>query len=129
MNDNKLVTLIANEEISVEELANAPKLIDRASFVVKAIEACKKTLVFSVGTEEIGCYTYTDRAGEYYAWGNCTHEGVFRCCCNWGGDHEIGRVNILSFKEVFLALNDNEFEADLTRFLNEQIEKVEGEAR
>lgn len=124
MKDNKLATLIANGEITVEELAKATDLIDRAGLVVEAITACKKTLVFPFGTTEIACYTYTDRAGEYYAWGTCTNGGIFRCSCNWGGDHEIGAVNLMSFKDVFMAFENHEFEHDLRRFLQQQIEKA-----
>lgn len=124
MKDNKLANLIANGEISVEELAKATDLINRANLVVEGIVACKKTLVFPVGTTEIHCYSYMDRAGEYSAWGSCTSDGIFRCSCNWGGTHEIGRVNLMSFKDVFLAFDNNEFEHNLRRFLKEQIEKV-----
>ncbi len=126
MKDNKLANLIANGEISVEELAKATDLINRANLVVEGIAACKKTLVFPVGTTEIDCYSYMDKAGEYSAWGSCTNDGIFRCFCNWGGNHEIGRVSLMSFRNVFLAFENSEFEDNLRRFLKEQIEKAKG---
>lgn len=124
MQDNRLVTLIANGEITVAELAKATDLIERANLVVEAISACQKTLVFPFGSTKIHCYSYTDRAGEYSAWGDCTSDGIFRCFCNWGGNHKIGEVNLMSFKDVFLAFENSEFEHDLRRFLKEQIKKA-----
>ena len=43
---NKLATLIAKGEITVQELAGAQELIDRAELVTKGINACKKTITF-----------------------------------------------------------------------------------
>ena len=57
---NKLATLIANGSITVEELASAHELIERAELVMKGIEACKKTLLFPVNTSSIDCYSYMD---------------------------------------------------------------------
>lgn len=61
--------LIANGTITVEELANASELIERATLVKAGLEACKKTILFPIGETEILCYEYTDHAREYYAWG------------------------------------------------------------
>ena len=120
----KLSELIAKGEISVEELASASELIERAKLVKEGIEACKKNISFPLATIEVPCYSYTDRAGEYSAWGSCTRDGIFRCWCNWGGDHEIGRVNLLDFAEVFKAFENEELAHNLKRFLTEQIEKA-----
>lgn len=121
---NKLANLIANGEITVEELANATELIERAELVTKGIEACKKTIVFSLGKKEIECYSYMDSAGEYQAWGSCTNDGVFTCSCNWGGNHVIGSCNLTDYKDVFMAFENSEFKHDLRRFLTWQIEKA-----
>ena len=51
---NRLATFIANGSISVEELASAKELIERAELVTKGIEACKKTLAFPLGTTKLG---------------------------------------------------------------------------
>ena len=121
---NKLATLIANGEITVEELANARELIDRAEIVTKGLEACKKTLVFPFGVSEINCYSYMDSAGEYQSWGSCTSDGIFTCSCNWGGNHVIGKCSLTNFAEVFMAFDNDEFVHDLRRFLLQQIKKA-----
>ncbi len=121
---NKLATLIANGDITVEELANAKELIDRAELVTKGLEACKKTLSFPLGANVIDCYSYTDSAGEYSSWGSCTSEGIFTCSCNWGGNHVIGECNLTNFAEVFMAFDNNEFTNDLRRFLLRQIKEA-----
>ena len=121
---NKLATLIANGDITVEELASANELIERANLVTQGIEACKKTLMFPLGVNNINCYSYTDSAGEYEAWGNCSNNGTFTCSCNWGGNHVIGCCNLTNFDEVFLAFENEEFAHDLNRFLLQQINKA-----
>lgn len=117
-----LVNLINNGTITIEELAQAPQLIERAQLVIKGLEACKKTIKFNLGVTNVSCYSYTDRAGEYSSWGDCTVDGVFTCYCNWGGNHQIGQVNLLDSAAVFAAFNNSEFSHDLERFLKEQIE-------
>lgn len=121
---NKLATLIANGEITIQELANATDLIERAQLVTNGIEACKKTLAFHFGETQISCYQYMDSAGEYEAWGTVDTSGLFICYTNWGGNHEIGRCDLTNFMEVFLAFEKNEFSSDLKRFLKWQIEKA-----
>ena len=120
----KLANLIANGTISVEDLANAAELIERAKFVREGLEACKKTLLFPLGTDKLNCYEYIDRAGEYSSWGTVTCDGIFTCWCNWGGNHEIGRVDLTNPGEVFMTFENQEFAHDLKRFLKEQIEKA-----
>jgi len=120
----KLATLIANGTITIEDLANAPELIERAKLVRDGLDACAKTLLFPFGTNELHCYSYTDRAGEYSSWGSVTIDGIFTCWSNWGGNHEIGKINLNKPTEVFLAFGNSEFAHDLKRFLNEQIEKA-----
>ena len=66
----KLAEMIANGTITVEELANSPELIERAQLVRDGLKACRKTLNFPQGVNELHCYSYTDRAGEYESWGN-----------------------------------------------------------
>lgn len=121
---NKLAALLADGKITVEDLANSSELIDRAKLVTEGIEACKKTLIFPLGTKEINCYSYTDSAGEYSAWGTCTFDGIFTCSCNWGGNHIIGSCDLNSFYNTFMAFQKDDFATDLSRFLNEQIEKA-----
>ena len=121
---NKLAILISNGSITVEELASAKELIERAELVTKGIEACKKTLAFPLGTSSINCYHYEDSTGDYEAWGHCSVDGKFTCSCNWGGKHEIGSCNLMSFTEVFLAFENREFKLDLRRFLLQQIVKA-----
>ena len=120
----KLANLIADGTITVEDLANAPALIERAKLVTEGLKACSKTLLFPFGVETLNCFSYTDRAGEYSSWGSVARNGVFTCWCNWGGNHEIGRVNLCNPTAVFLAFENNEFASDLKRFLTEQIEKA-----
>ena len=122
---NRLAEMIAKGEISVEELATARDLISRAELVVAGIEACKKTIVFPLGETTVNCYQYTDNAGEYEAWGTCSSDGVFKCSCNWGGNHQIGSCNLLIFESVFMAFENRDFSHDLKRFLKRQIEKAE----
>ena len=121
---NKLANLISTGKITVEELANAKDLIERAQFVVTALEACQKNILFPIGVNEIPCYSFMDSAGEYEAWGSCTSDGTFTCSCNWGGNHVIGKCNLTNFEEVFMAFENEEFARDLKRFLNCQIEKA-----
>ena len=121
---NKLANLISTGKITVEELANAKDLIERAQFVVTALEACQKNILFPIGVNEIPCYSFMDSAGEYEAWGSCTSDGTFTCSCNWGGNHVIGHCNLMNFAEVFMAFENEEFARDLKRFLNCQIEKA-----
>lgn len=114
---NKLTDLILKGEITVQELANANELIERAELVTKGINACKKTIVFPLGVNEVNCYSYMDSAGEYEAWGSCTLDGVFTCSCNWGGNHVIGKCNLTDFSEVFVAFENSDFAHNLRRFL------------
>lgn len=118
---NKLAKLIANGDVSVEELDSAKELIERAELVKEGIEACKKTLSFPFGVSKINCYSYMDSAGEYEAWGSCSIDGTFTCSCNWGGNHVIGICNLTKFTEVFMAFENKEFAHDLRRFLLQQI--------
>ena len=120
---NKIANLISTGEITVEELSNAKDLIERAQFVVKALEACKRTILFPLGVTEISCYSFMDSAGEYEAWGSCKRDGTFTCSCNWGRNHVIGHCNLMNFAEVFMAFENEEFARDLKRFLSYQIEK------
>lgn len=121
----KLANLIANGTISVEDLANAPELIERAKLVTDGLKACSETLLFPLGKTELHCYAYTDRAGEYSSWGRVSRDGIFTCWCNWGGDHVNGRVNLNNPADVFMAFENEEFAHDLRRFLNEQIQKAQ----
>lgn len=121
---NKLAELVANGTITVEELAKAQDLIYRAKVVTQGLEACKKNIAFPFGVKEIQCYSYTDSCGEYESRGICTIDGIFTCYSNWGGNHIIGKCNLTNFSEVFTAFDNNEFAADLQRFLLQQIKKA-----
>ena len=121
---NKLAEMINKGEILVEDLANAGELIDRARLIRDGIDACRKTLVFPIGQTRVRCYHYVDSAGEYEAWGFVTWDGTFSCCSNWGGNHQVGKVNLFKFEEVFMAFENEDFAPDLSRFLREQIEKA-----
>lgn len=123
---NRLTNLIVEGAITVEELANAPELIERAQFVKEALKACSQTLLFPLGKTELPCYSYTDRAGEYHSWGSVSQNGIFTCSCNWGGDHCIGRVNLTCPSDVFMAFENEDFAHDLRRFLEDQIKKISG---
>ena len=121
----KIMELIVTGGITIEELAAAPELIERASLVTEGLKACKKTLLFPLGETEISCYAYTDRAGEYEAWASCTSQGICTFYTNWGGNHKIGEVNLNDHLNVFQAFDDHELRSDLKRFLSRQIEKAE----
>lgn len=118
---NKLAEIVANGEIDVEELNRASEFIERAQFVKDAIEACKKTIVFPLGTEGIKCY-FNEKRGSKKVWGYCTVAGIFKLSGHFKfpGEYDI---NILSFKEVFLALDTEDISEDLRSFLEQQIEK------
>lgn len=120
-----LAQMIANGTISIEELANANTLIERAKLVNDGVNACSKTLLFPLGVNELSCYDYTDRAGEYVAWGTVSRSGIFTCWCNWGGNHQIGQVDLTKPAEVFMAFENSEFAHDLKRFLKEQIQEMQ----
>ena len=122
---NKLVNMIANGEITVEELAAAKNIIEQAELVSKGIEACKKTIAFPLGTDTLQCYCYTDAAGEYSAWAQLEKNGMIIFFSNWGGNHETGHFNLLSFRETFLAFDNEDLANDLKDFLLKQIEKAE----
>lgn len=121
---NKLAKLIARGEITPKDLVDANELIERIDLVKKGLQACKKNIVFPLGVNEVQCYSYTDSAGEYQAWGTCKSDGVFSCSTNWGGRHVIGSCNLLNFEEVFEAFENRDFASDLRRFLLQQIEKA-----
>lgn len=121
---NNLAKMIATGKISIEELAGATELIERAKLVTEGIEACKKTISFPLGCIEVNCYHYMDSAGEYESWGTCTTDGIFTCSCNWGGNHVTGSCNLTDYADVFSAFENCEFEQDLRRFLKWQIEKA-----
>lgn len=121
----KMTELIANGTLKAEDLLEARELIARAEFVEEAMEACKKNIVFSFAKDSVRCYDYMDNAGEYMSWGFCTKDGIFTCCCNWGGNHEIGSCDLKSFESVFMALDNEDFKADLKRFLVLQIDQAQ----
>ena len=120
----KLATMVANGEISIEELVGATELIERAKLVTEGIDACKKTIRFPLGSDEVECYSYWDTAGEYHSWGTCKSDGTFTCCCNWGGNHQTGQCNLTNYSEVFNSFDISDFKYDLQRFLEQQIEKA-----
>ena len=122
---SKLLDLLKKGEITLEEITAVPDLIERAKFVQQALEACKKTLLFPMGSITIPCYNYTDSAGEYEAWGEISHNGVLTMWSNWGGNHQIGQVNLNQPYDILKSLDDKEFGHDLKRFLDEQIKKAE----
>lgn len=119
---NKIANLLAAGEIQPADLVGANELIERANLVHAAMEQLSKKILFPLGTQSVTCYDYTDRAGEYSAWGNCNIYGDFTCCSNWGGDHVIGRCNLLSFDSIFNAFDKPEFSNDLERFLKSMLE-------
>ena len=120
----KLTEMVDNGQISVQELCSVNELVELANLAAEGVEACKKTIVFPLGTTEVQCYSYIDRAGEYESWGSCRNDGIFECASSWGGPHIIGYVDITSYEEVFKALRNEEFRFDLERFLRIQIEKA-----
>ena len=121
---NKIAMLIANGDITVEELANARELFERAELVVKGLEACKQTITFPFGTSEVDCYWYSDLNCDYVSWGTCTRSGNFACYCNWGGNHLVGSCNLKNYLEVFMSFEQRDFAYDLEKFLRQQIEKA-----
>lgn len=114
----------ANGAKSVQEQDILNELMERERFVKKAVEACKKTIVFPIGVNKISCYSYTDSAGEYESWGECTQDGIFTCWCNWGREHIVGCCNLTSAEDVFQVFENEYFKDDLKRFLEEQIRKA-----
>lgn len=118
---NKLVTLVSNGDITVEELASAEELIERADWVISGINACKQTLIFPIGVREINCYSFTHSDKGYKVWGNCTCDGMFTCFSNQGGNHVIGSCNLTNPIEVFMAFENSEFKDELRMFLLRQI--------
>lgn len=122
---NKVMAMIVSGETSIEEVAQLEELSKQAKFAQQAAKACKKTMLLPIGENKIKCYNYIDGAGEYEAWGECTHDGVFTCWCNWGGNHQIGHCNLLDSIEILMALQQDKFKSDLKRFLEEQITKAE----
>ena len=123
-NMSRLAELIYNGEISVEELAMAKDLIERANLVAKGVEACKKTLLFPLGKTQIECYSYTHSDKAYSSWGSCTNDGLLKMTCNKGGNQQTFTCNLLIFESVFMAFDNEEFSCDLKRFLENQIEKA-----
>jgi hypothetical protein len=121
---NKLAEMIAKNLIDPEDLVEAEELIQRSMLVSEGLKACQKNIQFPMGVSEVSCYQYTDSAGEYSSWGYCTHDGLFTCFCNWGGEHEIGKCYLNNFKDVFIAFENKEFKYDLERFLNNQIKEA-----
>lgn len=122
---SKLAELIAKGEIPAEELLEADVLIKRAEFVKKALDACKKTIKFSLGENNVSCYEFCDFSGDYSSWAECTYEGFLIFYTNHESEHEIGRCNLNSFEDVFNAISNSAISFDLCRFLQEQIAKVQ----
>jgi hypothetical protein len=123
---NKLMQLISDGHITVEDITNIPVIIERAKLVKAGLEACSKTIVFPLGEAEVFRYDYTDMAGEYHSWGKVANNGYLTIYSNWGGDHRICYVNLLDATEVLVAMDDDEARYDLTRFLTERIDKANG---
>ena len=122
--ENKLVRLIVDGTISVEDLAEAPEIIDTAKLAERGCEACKRTIAFCFGETEKHVYSYMDSAGEYEAWAICYNSGLCKFYSNWGGNSQTGQCNITDSKDVFLSLFNSNFRHDLTRFLQQQIDKL-----
>ena len=120
---NGLVKMITDGVISVEELAAAPELIERAKLVKEGLAACMKNITFPFGKNEIPCFSYMDRAGEYESWGSVNRDGTLVIWSNWGGNHEVGRVNIFQPAQVFTALENQSLKCNLECFLKQQIQK------
>ena len=118
--ENKLVKLIAEGKITVEELSQAERIIQMAELVKAAMDAIPKTVKIPLGADKVDCYQYW--SSDYEAYGIAHNDGTFECRSNWGGDHEEGRCNLLDSKEILLALVEtNSFSSNLERFLKECI--------
>ena len=121
----KLAELIAKGEITVKELDAANNLIERAKLVENGIKACKKTIMFPLGSSSIQCYSYKDPESENEAWAVCTNDGTFTCSrTHYDVTLTVGKCNLLNFEEVFKALGHGEFSSHLERFLLQQIDKA-----
>ena len=125
---NKLAIAIEKGELTVEELASAKELIERAELVINGIEACKKTLLFPLGVNSINCFSHMDTVKEYESWGKCTIDGTFTCFCNLKGNQVTHRCNLMNFSEVFMAFENTEFAEELRMFLLKQIDMVNRES-
>lgn len=120
----QITELIAKDIISVDDLANASELVDRAKLVNEGIKACKLTIKIPLGMGEVDCYHYEEEEIEYEIRGTIRSDGVFTCYCEWWDNWKIGQCNLFKPEDVFLALENKEFKEDLERFLKEQINKA-----
>ena len=119
---NTLAELIANGTITVEELASATELIERAKLVTEGVEACKKTISFPFGSTRINCFKQMHGDADY--WAECTVEGNFTAYSNWGGNHITGTCNLNNFENVFKSFENDDFAYIHKKFLQEQIRKA-----
>ena len=122
-----LVNMVANGTISIEELEDAERLFKRAKLVEDGIKACKKTIRIPKGQEKVHCYSFMAHGGDYEAIGYCMKDGTFICYSIGGEKHEVGRCNLNSFEDVFLAFENTIFAEDLRFFLETEINKAEEE--
>ena len=125
---NKLVKLIESDEISVEDLSNAPEIIQNAKLARQGLEACKKTVHFSFGQSTIkwsGPWNEDEDFSD--GWAKIEYPGLitfFSCAA------PLGTLNLSDSKGIFFALCDceqNHLRTLLYHFLNEQISNAKKE--
>lgn len=121
--NDKLEEIVLDGMVHLYELADTKRLMERMNLAKEGTEACKFN--FANLKDSTMCYDYTDRAGEYSAWGMVKPDGNFTVWSNWGGDHKVGSCNLFDYNDVFLNLrpekDGDSMEFNLTKFLKSQI--------
>lgn len=122
---NNIVKLIESGEITVEDLSNAPQVIENAKLARQGLEACKKTLHFPFGQSTIkwsGPWNEDEDFSD--GWAEIKYPSSITF---FSSAAPLGTLDLSDSKGIFLALCDCEqdhLRTLLYHFLNEHISKA-----
>ena len=104
---NKMVELIANGTITIDDLANMDKYINDAKLVKSALANVSKKFTFPFGTTRIEAYRC--KRGDFDVWADLRNDGTitFWESALYRGARITAEMNLNNFQEVFTALESD----------------------